>query len=63
MNSILNEFKVFDSCPQSIKQNIKLFHVFESDFAICVTNDDKVYAFGNCIDIAKHIGYKEEESL
>ena len=60
MNSILNEFNVFNSCPQSIKQNIKLFHVFVSDFAICVTNDDKVFASGGYYEIKGYFGFKKE---
>ena len=46
MSEILSEFEIFDTCPKNVKQNIKIFHAFQNDFAICVTNDDKVYAFG-----------------
>ena len=52
MSSILDVFRIFDPCPQHIKQNIKVFYVKVYDrqdfyLAICVTNDDKVYAFGD----------------
>ena len=60
MTSIINEFKVFNSCEENIRQKIKLFHVFESDFAICVTNDDKVYAFGEKDLFGKYLGYEEK---
>ena len=59
MSGILNEFKIFDTCPKSIKQNIKLFHAFKSDFAICVTNDDKVFAFGEKY-FKNYFGYEVE---
>ena len=59
MSEILSEFKIFDTCPKSIKQNIKLFHAFKSDFAVCVTNDDKVYAFGYKY-FKKYLGYEVE---
>ena len=61
MTSIINEFRVSHLFPKQIIQKIKLFHVFESDFAICVTNDDKVYAFGKNNLIQQYLGYKEEE--
>ena len=51
MSSIVNNFSIFHDFPKQFKQNIKLFHVFEDYIAYCVTNDDKVYGFG------QHINY------
>ena len=50
MNSILNEFKIFDSCPEDMKSSIKIFYVqksgiFDNQFGICITNEDQVFAF------------------
>ena len=52
MTSIINEFIIFDKLNEKIKQNIKLFYV-NLNFAVCVTNDDKVYAFA-----PKNFGYE-----
>ena len=61
MTSIINEFKIFDTFPQDIKENIKIFLVKERNqiknkknkFVICVTNDDKVFAFGEINDYSE----------
>ena len=47
MCSILNLFSIFGEFPKELKQNIKLFDVFEVNKAYCVTNDDKVYGLGS----------------
>ena len=57
MSSIVNQFSIFREFPKELKQNIKLFHVFVNQIAYCVTNDDKVYGFGQSID--SHLGYNE----
>ena len=57
MSSFVNNFRQFRNFPKYLKQNIKLFHVFSYDFAYCVTNDDKVYGFGD--NICKYLGYNE----
>ena len=59
MTLIINEFKVFHLTPDNLKRNIKLFHVIKSNFAICVTNDHKVYAFGEKDLIQQYFGYEE----
>ena len=46
MESVLNLFTVLETVALSRKPTFKLFHVFNSEFAICVTNDDKVYSYG-----------------
>ena len=57
MSSILDNFNIFRYFPQELKQNIKLFHVFDSNIAYCVTNDDKVYGFGD--KICKYLDYNQ----
>ena len=56
MASIIDQFEVFRHICEDIKQNIKLFHVFEIHFAICVKNDDEVYAFGEKEKIENYLG-------
>ena len=55
---MVNEFYYLNLCPKFIKQNIKLFHVYENDFGICVTNYDKVYSFGGYHSINGYLGYE-----
>ena len=57
MSSIVNNFSIFREFPKDLKQNIRLFHIFEHNFAYCVTNDDKVYGFGKIIN--DYFGYNE----
>src|SRR5689334_170767 len=57
MSSILDNFRDFHYFPQHLKRNIKLFHVFNRNMGYCVTNDDKVYGFGE--NIRKYLGYNE----
>ena len=59
MSKIFNEFKIFDTFPKRFKQNISIFHAFESDFAICVTDYDEVYSFGEKY-FKSHLGYEDK---
>ena len=62
MSSIVNQFKEFREFPNELKQNIKLFDVFE-DNAYCVTNDDgkddKVYRFGYEVFFLRYFKYNQ----
>ena len=55
MSSIVNQFNIFRDFPKQLKQNIKLFHVFEDNITFCVTNDDKVFGFG--VNTFAFLGY------
>ena len=57
MSSLVNHFAIFRSFPNGFKQNIQLFHVFEDNIAYCVTNDDKVYGFGE--NVRKYLSYNQ----
>ena len=57
MTTILKNFRSFVPFPQELKENVKCFHVFEFRSAYCVTNDNKVYGFGD--NIREYLGYNE----
>ena len=49
MSEILNRFEMFQKVNNNLKQNIKLFHVFEDIKGynvLFITSDDKVYGLG-----------------
>ena len=49
--SLLEEFDISEKIPKELKNNIKYYHVFNSELPkqslLFVTNDDKVYALGD----------------
>ena len=53
MSELLNNFSIFEKISEEIKNEIKLFHVFddiEDQNVLFITSDDKVFGFGsNCI--------------
>ena len=52
MSELLNSFSIFEKISEKIKNEIKLFHVFDDikgQNVLFITSDDKVFGFGsNC---------------
>ena len=50
MSELLNNFSIFEKISEEIKNEIKLFHVFDDidgQNVLFITSDDKVFGFGS----------------
>ncbi len=50
MSNVLQKFNVFSKISEELKQKIKLFHnfgIYEQKSVLFVTNEEKVFSFGN----------------
>ena len=60
MSEIINKFKITNKINYDLKQKIKLFHFFDDqigDNVLFVTNDDKVFTFGQNSDGCCGLGH------
>jgi alpha-tubulin suppressor-like RCC1 family protein len=49
MSQIINKFNILNKLNEEFLNEIKLLYVFNKNNVLIVTNDDKVFAFGNNI--------------